>query len=56
MPFGKYKGRAFPNIPSQYLKWLLELEYISQEIKDEAMTVIMQREKFIEFIQLDKNI
>lgn len=51
MSFGKYQGRGFSSIPSDYLKWLLTLNNISEEIKDEANIVLMDRAGYKEIMR-----
>lgn len=34
MPFGKYKGKLFGKIPTDYLEYILTLEFIDQTLKN----------------------
>lgn len=36
MPFGKYQGMAVKSIPNSYLRWLITIDDVSEEIKKEA--------------------
>lgn len=44
MPFGRYKGRLFITIPTNYLRWVLEnIENLSPELRDRMNFEIQNR-------------
>lgn len=36
MPFGKYRGMAVKSIPNSYLRWLITVEGVPIDVKEEA--------------------
>lgn len=39
MPFGKHKGHEIRDIPRNYLTWLLTLQHIDAQLRDEIVAL-----------------
>ncbi len=45
MPFGKYKGKAIEDLPTSYLKWMVE-KLDDDDFIDEAAAELAFRDKY----------
>lgn len=54
IPFGKYQGRTFDQIPKYYLEWLLEQDICKPNHKSEIIRVLNNWKKQKEFYKPKK--
>ena len=40
MPFGKHKGEQLASIPEDYLRWLIDQDWVKQDLKDHAAELL----------------
>lgn len=45
MPFGKHKGKLFSKIPSNYLAWLTEQEWVHQSLQEAIEQETLKRDR-----------
>lgn len=43
MPFGKHRGKAWPEVPTDYLEWLMAQSEMSQEVRSRASAELALR-------------
>lgn len=43
MPFGKHKGERVDQLPSDYLRWLLEKEVIQDDDLEDYVVQVLER-------------
>ena len=43
MPFGKYRGRPLSEVPTDYLKWLLRLSNLSDDLREAVRAELKDR-------------
>jgi len=43
MPFGKHRGKAWPEVPTDYLQWLLDQSEMSDEVRNRASAELALR-------------
>ena len=45
MPFGKHRGKSFKDIPSNYMRWLQEQDFVHQTLQEAILQEMTRRDR-----------